>query len=76
MRYFTPESIAGQPIDLQMQVVQLRSTIGERHKLPVLGLTRSQLAYRLKRLHEGVAAAGSPTGELGVAALEGALPWR
>ena len=34
LRYFTPESIADQLIDLQTQVVQLRSTIGEKEKLP------------------------------------------
>lgn len=34
LRYFTPESIADQLIDLQTQVVQLRSTIGEKDKLP------------------------------------------
>ncbi|MDT3672546.1 MAG: sigma-54-dependent Fis family transcriptional regulator [Aromatoleum sp.] len=34
MRYFTPDSIADQLIDLQTQVVQLRSSIGEKDKLP------------------------------------------
>ncbi len=34
LRYFTPESIADQLIDLQTQVVQLRSTIGEKQNLP------------------------------------------
>ncbi|NMG75149.1 sigma-54-dependent Fis family transcriptional regulator [Aromatoleum diolicum] len=34
MRFFTPESIADQLIDLQTQVLQLRSTIGEKEKLP------------------------------------------
>ena len=34
MRFFTPESIADQLIDLQTQVVQLRSTIGEKEKMP------------------------------------------
>ncbi|WP_332675471.1 sigma 54-interacting transcriptional regulator [Aromatoleum sp.] len=34
MRFFAPESIADQLIDLQTQVVQLRSTIGEKDKLP------------------------------------------
>ena len=34
LRYFAPESIADQLIDLQTQVVQLRSTIGEKEKLP------------------------------------------
>jgi len=33
-RYFTPESIADQLIELQTQVVQLRSTIGEKEALP------------------------------------------
>jgi DNA-binding NtrC family response regulator len=34
LRYFTPESIADQLIDLQTQVVQLRSSIAEKEKLP------------------------------------------
>jgi two-component system, NtrC family, response regulator HydG len=34
LRYFAPESIADQLIELQTQVVQLRSTIGEKDKLP------------------------------------------
>ena len=34
LRYFTPDSIADQLIDLQTQVVQLRSTIGDKDKLP------------------------------------------
>jgi len=34
LRYFTPESIADQLIELQTQVVQLRSTIGEKETLP------------------------------------------
>ena len=34
MRFFAPESIADQLIDLQTQVVQLRSTIGEKERLP------------------------------------------
>ncbi len=34
LRYFTPESIADQLIELQTQVVQLRSTIGEKVNLP------------------------------------------
>jgi DNA-binding NtrC family response regulator len=34
LRYFAPDSIADQLIDLQTQVVQLRSTIGEKEKLP------------------------------------------
>jgi DNA-binding NtrC family response regulator len=34
LRYFAPESIADQLIDLQTQVVQLRSTIGDKEKLP------------------------------------------
>ncbi|CAI07889.1 Phenol-degradation regulator [Aromatoleum aromaticum EbN1] len=34
MRFFTPESIADQLIDLQTQVVQLRSTIGEKNQIP------------------------------------------
>jgi len=34
MRYFTPDSIADQLIDLQTQVVQLRSSIREKDKLP------------------------------------------
>ena len=34
MRFFTPESIADQLFDLQTQVAQLRSTIGEKEKLP------------------------------------------
>jgi DNA-binding NtrC family response regulator len=33
-RYFTPESIADQLIELQTQVVQLRSTIGAKEALP------------------------------------------
>jgi len=33
-RYFTPDAIADQLIDLQTQVVQLRSTIGEKEVLP------------------------------------------
>ncbi len=33
-RYFTPESIADQLIQLQEQVVQLRSTIGDKETLP------------------------------------------
>jgi DNA-binding NtrC family response regulator len=35
MRFLNPESIADQLFDLQTQVVQLRSTIGEKEKLPV-----------------------------------------
>ena len=34
LRFFTPESIADQLIELQTQVVQLRSTIGEKANLP------------------------------------------
>ena len=34
MRFFTPESIADQLFDLQTQVAQLRSTIGEKEQLP------------------------------------------
>jgi DNA-binding NtrC family response regulator len=34
MRFFAPESIAEQLIELQTQVVQLRTTIGEKEKLP------------------------------------------
>ena len=34
LRYFTPESIADQLIELQTQVVQLRSTIGDKANLP------------------------------------------
>ena len=34
LRYFTPESIADQLIDLQTQVVQLRSSIAEKEILP------------------------------------------
>ncbi|MBE2241296.1 MAG: sigma-54-dependent Fis family transcriptional regulator, partial [Burkholderiaceae bacterium] len=34
LRYFTPESIADQLIELQTQVVQLRSTIGDKSNLP------------------------------------------
>ncbi|MEO8125323.1 MAG: sigma-54-dependent Fis family transcriptional regulator, partial [Burkholderiales bacterium] len=34
LRYFTPESIADQLIELQTQVVQLRSTISEKVNLP------------------------------------------
>ncbi len=34
MRYFTPESIADQLIELQTQVGQLRSTIAEKEQLP------------------------------------------
>jgi two-component system, NtrC family, response regulator HydG len=34
LRYFAPDSIADQLIDLQTQVVQLRSTIGDKDKLP------------------------------------------
>jgi DNA-binding NtrC family response regulator len=33
-RYFRPESIADQLIELQTQVVQLRASIGEKEKLP------------------------------------------
>jgi DNA-binding NtrC family response regulator len=34
LRFFTPESIADQLFDLQTQVAQLRSTIGEKEQLP------------------------------------------
>jgi DNA-binding NtrC family response regulator len=34
LRYFTPDAIADQLIELQTQVVQLRSTIAEKDKLP------------------------------------------
>jgi hypothetical protein len=34
MRYFNGESIADQLIDLQTQVVQLRSSIGDRDQMP------------------------------------------
>ena len=42
-RFFRPESIAEQLIDLQTQVVQLRSTIADKEKLPadMLGTSRS-----------------------------------
>ena len=33
-RFFTPESIADQLMELQTQVVQLRSTVGEKERLP------------------------------------------
>jgi DNA-binding NtrC family response regulator len=52
LRYFTPESIADQLIDLQTQVVQLRSTIGEKEKLPadMIGISPAfQRAFDLLR---------------------------
>jgi len=34
LRYFTPDAIADQLIELQTQVVQLRSSIGDKEKMP------------------------------------------
>jgi transcriptional regulator with GAF, ATPase, and Fis domain len=52
MRYFAPESIADQLLDLQTQVTQLRSTIGEKEKLPAYMVGTSpgfRAAYELLR---------------------------
>jgi DNA-binding NtrC family response regulator len=52
MRFFNPESIADQLFDLQTQVVQLRSTIGEKEKLPIDMVGQSpgfRAAYELLR---------------------------
>jgi two-component system, NtrC family, response regulator HydG len=42
----------------------------------MLGLTRPQLAYRLKRLHESVAADGGESGGEPPAGQGDTLPWR
>src|SRR6185369_10530776 len=50
MRFFDRESIAEQLIDLQTQVVQLRSAIGEKEKLPadIVGKSKAfHAAYEL-----------------------------
>ncbi len=52
MRFFTPESIAEQLIDLQTQVGHLRSTISEKEKLPADMVGNSpgfRAAYELLR---------------------------
>ncbi len=52
MRFLSPESIADQLFDLQTQVVQLRSSIGEKEKLPTDMVGKSpgfRAAYALLR---------------------------
>jgi DNA-binding NtrC family response regulator len=52
MRFFTPESIAEQLLELQTQVVQLRSSLGDKESLPADMVGRSpgfRAAYELLR---------------------------
>ncbi len=69
MRYFTPEAIADQLIELQTQVVQLRSTIGEQRKLPadMIGASPGfQRAFELLRQAAGSQITVLLLGETGV----------
>ena len=69
MRFLNPESIADQLFDLQTQVVQLRSTIGEKEKLPVDMVGNSpgfRAAYELLRQAAGTRISVLLLGETGV----------
>ena len=69
MRYFNGESIADQLIDLQTQVVQLRSSIGDRDQLPedVTGASPGfRAAYDLLKQAAGSHIAVLLRGETGV----------
>ena len=69
MRFFNPESIADQLFDLQTQVVQLRSTIGDKEKLPIDMVGRSpgfRVAYDLLRPAAGNRISVLLLGETGV----------
>ena len=69
MRFLNPESIADQLFDLQTQVVQLRSTIGEKEKLPVDMVGNSpgfRAAYELLRQAAGNRISVLLLGETGV----------
>ncbi len=69
MRFFNPESIADQLFDLQTQVVQLRSTIGEKEKLPSDMVGKSpgfRAAYDLLRPAAGNRISVLLVGETGV----------
>jgi DNA-binding NtrC family response regulator len=68
-RYLTPESIADQLIDLQTQVVQLRSTIGDMEKLPadMIGISPGfRHAFELLRQAAGSQITVLLLGETGV----------
>lgn len=69
LRYFNSESIADQLIDLQTQVVQLRSTIGDRDQLPedVTGASPGfRAAYELLKQAAGSHISVLLRGETGV----------
>ncbi len=69
MRFLNPESIADQLFDLQTQVVQLRSSIGEKEKLPVDMIGNSpgfRTAYELLRQAAGNRISVLLLGETGV----------
>ena len=69
MRFFNPESIADQLFDLQTQVVQLRSTIGDKEKLPTDMVGKSpgfRAAYDLLRPAAGNRISVLLLGETGV----------
>ncbi len=68
-RFFAPESIADQLLDLQTQVAQLRSTIGEKEKLPTDMVGNSpgfRAAYELLRQAAGSQITVLLLGETGV----------
>src|SRR5579859_1628784 len=69
MRFFNPESIADQLFELQTQVVQLRSSIGEKDKLPIDMVGKSpgfRTAYDLLRQAAGNRITVLLLGETGV----------
>jgi DNA-binding NtrC family response regulator len=69
MKYFNPESIADQLHDLQSQVAELRSTIGEKERLPgdMVGESSGfKLAYELLKKVAGTHITVLLLGETGV----------
>jgi transcriptional regulator with GAF, ATPase, and Fis domain len=69
MKYFNPESIADQLHDLQTQVAELRSTIGEKERLPgdMVGESPGfKLAYELLKKAAGTHITVLLLGETGV----------
>ena len=69
MKYFNPESIADQLHDLQSQVAELRSTIGEKERLPgdMVGESAGfKLAYELLKKAAGTHITVLLLGETGV----------
>ena len=69
MRFFTPESIADQLLELQTQVLQLRSTLGDKDNLPADMVGNSpgfRAAYALLRQAAASPVAVLLLGETGV----------